>query len=316
MIETKMEKTKKPVVVGIGELLWDLFPDGDRLGGAPLNFCYHAQQLGAKGIPVSAVGRDELGQDLRQALYEKGIADQFVETVSRHPTGTVSIALDPDGKPAYTIHEPVAWDALSHADSLTRLARRTDAVCFGSLAQRSEASRKTIHAFLQATSNAALRIFDVNLRQDFYSKEIIDESLRLANILKLSDEELPVLAKMFRLSGSVAEQLEVLRERFGLRLVAYTRGAAGSLLLSPDEVSDHPGCPGDAINSVGAGDAFTAALCMGLLNGDNLDETNEHANRVATFVCSQDGATPILPESLISGREGAQKTQKLCEVEK
>ena len=291
---------RKPIVVGIGELLWDLFPEGKRLGGAPMNFCYHAQQLGAKGIPVSAVGSDELGQELRQVLFEKGIVDSFVETVSRLPTGTVSVALDPNGKPAYAIHEPVAWDALSHADSLVRLAQRTDAVCFGSLAQRNPLSRSTIQLFLKAMPPSSLRIFDVNLRQDFHSKEIVDESLRLANILKLSDEELPVLAEMFGLSGSAAEQLEALRERFGLVLVAYTRGAAGSLLVSADATSDHPGCPGSAVNSVGAGDSFTAALCLGLLNGNKLDEINEHANRVATFVCSQDGATPTLPKELVN----------------
>ncbi len=289
---------RKFIVVGIGELLWDLFPEGKRLGGAPMNFCYHAQQLGAKGIPVSAVGSDELGQELRQVLFEKGIADSFVETVSRHLTGTVSIALDPEGKPAYAIHEPVAWDAISHADSLTRLARRTDAACFGSLAQRSPLSRSTIQAFLQAMRPDALRVFDVNLRQKFYSEEIVGKSLRLANILKLSDEELPVLAEMFGLAGSVQDRLADLMKRFELQLIAYTRGADGSLLVSADETCDHPGCPGAAVNSVGAGDSFTAALCMGLLNKNRLNDINEHANRVATFVCSQDGATPALPKEL------------------
>ena len=292
--------SRKFIVVGIGELLWDLFPDGERLGGAPLNFCYHAQQLGAQGVPVSAVGADDLGRELRSVLFEKGIADQFVETVSRYPTGTVSVVLDAGGKPSYTIHEPVAWDALSYADSLTRLAGRVDAVCFGSLAQRTGTSQKTIHAFLQATPETTLCIFDVNLRQDFYSKDVVKESLELCNILKLSDEELPVLADMFGLSGSVQDQLAALRKIFDLKLIAYTRGPAGSLLVTADETSDHPGCPGDALNSVGAGDSFTAALCMGLLDRRPLGEINEHANRVATFVCSQDGATPSLPKELVN----------------
>jgi fructokinase len=285
---------KRFVVVGIGELLWDVFPEGKRLGGAPVNFSYHCHQLGATGYPVSAVGNDELGSEIRDVLVAKSLPDLFVAMDETHPTGTVQVTLE-NGIPSYEICEGVAWDTIPMSGELEALAKKTDAVCFGSLAQRNEVSRETIHAFLGAMPPEALRVFDINLRQAFFSKEIIAASLAHSNILKLSDEELPVLAEMFGIAGTVSEQLEALRIKFDLQLIAYTRGPDGSLLVAADETSDHPGCPGDAINSVGAGDSFTATLCIGLLNGKPLAETNDHANRVATFVCSQDGATPVLP---------------------
>ena len=292
--------SRKFTVVGIGELLWDLFPEGKRLGGAPLNFCYHAQQLGAESYPVSAIGADDLGMEILDRLSVKGMADDFVEEDADWPTGTVGIVLDGQGKPTYEIHEGVAWDALPMSGKLEVLAQKTDAVCFGSLAQRNPLSRSTIHAFLRAMRPSAIRIFDVNLRQKFYSNKIIDESLRHANILKLSDEELPMLAEMFGLSGTVQDRVSDLMDRFGLMLIAYTRGADGSLLVALDEISGHPGYPVAVADSVGAGDSFTAALCMGLLNSKSLDEINEHANRVAAFVCSQAGATPALPKELVN----------------
>ena len=292
---------KKLVVVGIGELLWDLFPEGKRLGGAPMNFCYHCQQLGAESYPVSSVGVDELGVEIRDVLALKQVPDQFVAEDTVHPTGTVKVMLDEKGKPSYEICEHVAWDYIPLSESTQLLALKVDAVCFGSLAQRNGVSRKTVPAFLLAMRRDSLKIFDVNLRQDFYSLEIIKESLELCNVLKLSDEELPVLASMFDIGGSVQEQLAAFREIFDLRLIAYTRGADGSLLVAIDEISEHPGCPCEVVNSVGAGDSFTASLCIGLLNERPLNEINEYANRVATFVCSQDGATPLLSEELVKG---------------
>jgi len=309
---------KSFIVAGIGELLWDVFPEGKRLGGAPVNFSYHCHQLGATGYPVSAVGNDELGAEIRDVLVAKSLPDLFVAVDETHPTGTVQVTLE-NGKPRYEICEGVAWDHIPMSGpelcesafgspkepnrrevaKLETLAQKTDAVCFGSLAQRNDVSRATIQAFLGAMRPETLKIFDVNLRQAFFSKEIIEASLSHANILKLSDEELPVLAEMFGIAGTVSEQLEALCEKFDLKLVAYTRGRDGSLLVAADETSDHPGCPGEAINSVGAGDSFTAALCLGLLNGNPLSEINEHANRVATYVCSQDGATPVLPADLL-----------------
>lgn len=282
-----------PLVVGIGELLWDVFPNGKKLGGAPLNFSYHCGQLGARAFPVSAVGADPEGEEIRQILASKNLVDLHVQSDPAHPTGRVNVTLQ-DGKPSYEILRDVAWDFIRFDSKLRDLALCADAVCFGSLAQRGAVSRASIHEFLDVMRPDAMRIFDVNLRQDFYSKEIIEASLQNANILKLSDEELPVLAEMFALVGEVSVQLQGLREMFDLRLVAYTRGGEGSLLIAADEVSDHSGLPTKVVDTVGAGDSFTATLCMGLLHRLPLGEINHRANQVAAFVCSQAGATPPL----------------------
>jgi fructokinase len=283
-------------VVGIGEMLWDVFPEGKRLGGAPTNFCCHCRQLGAEAIPVSAVGRDEFGRELLGILSTMGLPADQVAVDPIHPTGTVVVTLD-KGKPTYEITSDVAWDHIPMTPALSGLARRADAVCFGSLAQRGTVSCVTIHDVLSAMNPEALKIFDVNLRQTFYSAELLRRSLEHCNILKVSDEELPVLADLFTLKGNVVEQIRALIETFSLRLVAYTRGGQGSLLLSQNGYHEHPGFRVDAINTVGAGDSFTAALCMGLLGQRSLEEVNEQANRIAAFVCTQFGATPGLPGS-------------------
>jgi fructokinase len=286
------------VVIGIGELLWDVFPQGKRLGGAPVNFACHCAQLGADAFPVSCIGRDALGVEIQKVLTELRVDQRYVQVDAAYPTGTVQVTLDNNAKPSYEICEGVAWDMVRMTPELEALAARADAVCFGSLAQRHAVSYATIHSFLRGMRPGALKIFDVNLRQSFYSKEILEASLAHSNVLKLSDEELPVMARLFGLSGPVQEQLKALLARFDLCLVAYTRGPDGSLLVSADEVADHPGCPGKAIDSVGAGDSFTAALCVGLLKGRSLVAINDHANRVASYVCSQRGAVPALPENL------------------
>ena len=286
-----------PVVVGLGEILWDVYPKGKQLGGAPLNFSHHCAQLGAEAYPVSAVGADADGEEIRQILAAKNLPDLHVQTDPAHPTGRVNVTLK-DGKPTYEILRDVAWDYIRFDENLRNLAARADAACFGSLAQRNSASREAIHAFLDAMRPDSLRIFDINLRQDFYSREIIESSLRRANILKLSDEELPVLAAMFDLPGDASAQLRRLRELFDLRLVAYTRGGSGSLLLTATESSDHLGLPTEVLDTVGAGDSFTATLCTGLLQNLPLAEINIRANRVAAFVCSQVGATPTLPRHI------------------
>jgi fructokinase len=285
------------IVAGIGELLWDVFPSGKRLGGAPVNFSYHCHQLGASGYPVSAIGKDELGVEILQVVEGKHLSGRYIQTVD-YPTGTVQVTLDKNGKPSYEICTDVAWDYIPSSSDLFELARKADAVCFGSLAQRSDVSCSTIISFLKAMRDDALKIFDVNLRQAFFSRSIIAAALEEANILKLSDEELPVLADMFSVEGSVLEQLRQLRQKFNFTLLAYTQGPDGSILVAANEIDDHPGCPSDAVNSVGAGDSFTATLCMGLLKKRPLSEINQHANQVAAFVCSQDGATPELPPDL------------------
>ena len=287
-----------PAVVGLGEILWDVFPEGKQLGGAPLNFSHHCAQLGADAYPVSAVGADADGEEIRQILAAKKLPDIHIQTDPAHPTGRVNVALR-HGKPTYKILCDVAWDNIQFTPALADLAARADAACFGSLAQRNSASRDAIHAFLGAMRPGALRIFDVNLRQDFYSKEILEASIHRANILKLSDEELPTLARFFGLTGEVTKQLQALRQKLDLRLIAYTRGGEGSLLVEAGEISDHPGFPTKVIDTVGAGDSFTATLCMGLLQKLPLEEINRRAGRVASFVCSQPGATPQLPSNLI-----------------
>lgn len=290
--------SEKFVVAGIGELLWDVFPEHKRLGGAPANFACHTSRLGALGYPISSVGSDALGLELRGRLKEMDVSAQYIFEVN-YATGIVDVVLI-EGKPSYVIHEDVAWDHIPLTDELKALAGKLDAVCFGSLSQRSPESRNTIYEFLRCMPEKALKIFDVNLRQSFFSKEQIATSLELANILKLSDEELPVLAGFFDLTGVVEEQLRQLLTLFQLKLIAYTRGPDGSLLLGADDTHDAPGLPGKAIDSVGAGDSFTAALCIGLLKGWPLEKVNLFANEVATFVCSQKGATPVLPERLLA----------------
>ena len=283
-----------PVVVGIGEILWDVFPEGKKLGGAPLNFSHHCGQLGASAHPVSALGADADGAEIRLILASKNLPDAHVQTDTAHPTGRVNVTLQ-NGKPTYEILAEVAWDYIRFEQNLRNLASRADAVCFGSLAQRSPVSRATIQAFLEAMRPEALRIFDVNLRQNFYSKEILETSLRYANIFKLSDEELPTLAGFFDLKGPVLDQLQRLRQIFDLRLVAYTSGGEGSLLVTANDTSDHPGISTEVIDTVGAGDSFTATLCMGVLQNLPLAEINRRACQVAACVCSQSGATPFLP---------------------
>lgn len=287
-------------VAGVGELLWDLFPQQRRLGGAPANFAWHCSQLGAAAAPVSCVGRDPLGRLILSALQEMGVNTRYVMESDSYPTGTVRVTLDEAGKPTYEICEAVAWDHIPDSDELQAFAGGLDAVCFGSLSQRSGESRDTIRAFLRHMPGKALKILDVNLRQSFFSKQLIEASLQLANILKLSDEELPVLADFFGLTGDTSAQLNGLCERFDLTLTAYTRGPRGSILLGGGEMDACPGCEGLAVDSVGAGDSFTASLCMGLLKGWPLGTVNLFANRVATFVCSQEGATPILPAHLVA----------------
>lgn len=288
----------KPKIAGVGELLWDMLPDGARLGGAPANFACHCYQLGAEAYPVSRVGDDDLGLEAQAGLEKLGVSAKFVQESATHLTGRVLVSLDAAGKPSYEIIADVAWDHLEFTSELKTLATSLDAACFGVLAQRSFMSRETIRTFLRHMPEQAYKILDVNLREPFFSKELVDESLQLATILKLSDEELPILASYFSIVGSPIEQLIALRSRFDLDLVAYTCGRDGSILISPKEIDENPGCEATAVDSVGAGDSFTAALCVGLLRGESLASVNTFANRVAAFVCSQEGATPKLPATL------------------
>jgi fructokinase len=288
----------KPKLAGIGELLWDLLPSGRQMGGAPANFAYHAGALGAESHVISRVGLDDLGRELLQGLERIGLSTESIEIDPAAPTGTVTVEVGPGGEPGFTIHENVAWDRLSGEAPGRRAVAAADAVCFGTLAQRLEPSRSTIRALVRATPGAALRILDVNLRQQYYSRSVIEESLALSNVLKVNDAELPRLAEMFNLGGSARDQIIRISERHNLRLVACTRGANGSLLYAQGHWSDHPGVPTTVVDTIGAGDSFTAAMALGLLAGWELEQINQRANEVASFVASCAGGTPVLPERL------------------
>jgi len=293
-----MNTNRKLIVVGIGEVLWDMLPGGKQLGGASANFAYHAQMLGAEAWLVSRVGNDPLGREMLERLHAMQMPSDCVTVDSFAPTGTVSIALSPDGQPKFTIREHVAWDQISATDFTRGIVAQADAVCFGSLAQRNETSRAAIRSLMVSTRPDALRIFDVNIRQDYFSREIIETSLRLANIVKINDEELPVLTDFFDLRGSPAEKIAELSRRFELQMVALTCGARGSLFYSRGCYSESKGLPVNVVDTVGAGDSFTAVLTMGVLAGWDLDQINRRANEVAAYVVSQPGATPKLPAHL------------------
>jgi len=286
---------RKRTVVGLGELLWDLLPTGKQLGGAPANFAYITNLLGDTGIPASCVGRDSLGDEALQRLDQLGLSSTFVQRDSAHPTGTVNVEIDDSGQPRFDISVPVAWDFLAWTSAWQQLAGEADAVCFGSLAQRSPQSQTTIRCFLQATRREAERVFDVNLRQNFYAAQILEESMKLATIVKLNHEELPRIMRLFELEHrSEEDSARQLLSLHDLKLVCVTRGSGGSLLISPDERCEHPGFRVKVADTVGAGDAFTAALVHGYLRGIPLSQINETANRIGAWVASNSGATPTL----------------------
>jgi fructokinase len=289
----------RPIIVGLGEVLWDVYPDAAHFGGAPANFACHAAGLGAESWMVSAVGTDELGDRALAALREHGVHCTHLVRDPHHATGTVLVHLDAAGVASYEFAADTAWDHLSWTDDLAALAARCDAVCFGTLGQRSPVSRETIRRFLEATPRTALRVFDVNLRQHFYDRETIDASLRIATALKLNDDELPVVAELCGIHAATPrEMLGELLTRYDLRLAALTRGPLGSLLISANEWDECPAPRANVVDTVGAGDAFTATLVTDFLRGLPLAKINRHANAVASYVCSQNGATPSLPAAL------------------
>lgn len=295
--------------IGLGEVLWDLLPGGRQLGGAPANFAYHAHALGAESLVVSRVGRDDLGRDLLERLNALGLATSGIAVDPVAPTGSVSVTLDPTGKPAYTIHLDVAWDLLEADPEGLRAAAGADAVCFGTLAQRHPVARESIRRLLQATRPDALCIFDINLRQRFWSREVIVESLALATVLKLNDEELPILADLLGWPADDDHRLLArLAERFDLRAVALTRGARGSLLWTAGRTWNWPGSDLKVADTVGAGDSYTAALALGLLSGKAPEDILRIAHRVADFVCTQSGATPPMPADFADEFVGARRT--------
>ena len=291
----------RPVIVGLGEVLWDVYPGAEHFGGAPANFACHAANLEADSWLASAVGPDELGNRALETLRQYGVDAACVARDAKHATGRVDVTLDSLGRPSYEFAENPAWDHIAWSDALDSLARRCDAVCFGTLAQRSMESRETIQRFVKATSSSALRMFDVNLRKQFYDAAVLDQSLGLATALKLNEEELPIVARLCGVSESEPRAaVRALMDRYSLRLVALTRGPAGAMLIAGDEESISPALTTTVVDTVGAGDAFTATVVIDFLAGLPLAEVNAHANAVASFVCSQPGAVTALPEYLRS----------------
>lgn len=286
----------KPTLIGLGEVLWDLLPKGRKLGGAPGNFAYHAQALGGHGVVMSIVGEDPDGDEILAALQELGLSCEHVTRDPEHPTGTVSVKLDRKGSPTFTIHEDVAWDYLTVTEDMLDEAASADAICFGSLAQRNPVSRAAVRKIVSMADEEALHIFDVNIRQSFYSADILRTSLDLANVFKISDEELPIVAAELGLPTDPDDFAEAVIHNNNLRLMALTRSANGSVLYMEGDRIEHPGEKVKVADAVGAGDAFTAALALGLLHDESLAEISDHANHVAAYVCRKSGATPKIPE--------------------
>lgn len=287
---------KEKFVVGIGEALWDILPEGKKLGGAPANFAYHVSQFGLNSCVVSAVGNDELGNEILNKFKDKSLHG-VVETVP-FPTGTVLVTLDSNGIPNYEIKEAVAWDNIPYTSKLEELVKDTCAVCFGSLAQRNAVSQETIIKFINSIPNDEynLKIFDINLRQHFYTKEILSYSFEICNILKINDEELEIITEIFNLSGkTIEEKCRVILEKYKLKVLILTCGTKGSYIFTHDDISFKPTPHVKVVDTVGAGDSFTAGFVASILKGKSISEAHEMAVEVSAFVCTQNGAMPILP---------------------
>ena len=287
------------VVVGMGEALWDVLPEGKKIGGAPANFAYHVSQFGLTSCVVSAVGPDALGKEIQENLTSKGLNHLIAEVP--YPTGTVQVEIDQAGVPQYEIKKNVAWDNIPYTAQLESLAKRTQAVCFGSLAQRNVVSRETINRFLDAMPQTedSLVVFDVNLRQGFYNKEILCNSMRRCNILKINDEELVTVSRMFGYPGiDLQDKCWILMGKYNLKMLILTCGINGSYVFTPGNVSFQPTPKVDVADTVGAGDSFTAAFIASILKGKSVAEAHSIAVRTSAFVCTKDGAMPVLPSDL------------------
>ncbi len=299
------------LILGIGELLWDVLPNGMRLGGAPANFAVMAGRLGNRAAILSRIGRDELGRQAIDRLDPMPVEIGFLEVDAAYETGRVTVSFV-DGEPHYTIHQPAAWDFLKLSDEWVRLVARADALCFGSLAQRSPESRQTIQELAAQSTASCIRIFDVNLRAPFYSAEVIEESLELATVVKMNEAEMPLVLELLDLNrvasagdgpGLTSVPLRQAAERLlqmfpALQLVAITRGSRGSLLVNRDQWDEHPGFPVKLADGIGAGDAFTAAIAHYMLRGADLATLNEAGNRWGGWMASQSGAMPALPDAV------------------
>lgn len=287
------------VVVGMGEALWDVLPEGKKIGGAPANFAYHVSQFGLSSCVVSAVGDDALGKEIIENFTSKGL-NQLIAEVP-YPTGTVQVEIDQAGVPQYEIKENVAWDNIPYTEALENLAKKTKAVCFGSLAQRNVVSRETISRFLDAMPrhDDSLVVFDVNLRQGFYNKEILCNSMKRCNILKINDEELVTVSRMFGYPGiDLQDKCWILLGKYNLKMLILTCGINGSYVFTPGNVSFQPTPTVEVADTVGAGDSFTAAFIASILRGRSVAEAHSRAVQTSAYVCTKKGAMPVLPDEL------------------
>lgn len=284
-------------VVGLGEALWDVLPEGKKLGGAPANFAYHAGQFGLNSVAVSALGEDHLAEETIEQLQEKKL--NYVMPRVPFPTGTVQVTLDEAGVPTYEIKTGVAWDNIPFNDEIKQVAEHCQAVCWGSLAQRNEVSRRSIYQFLDATPKGCMKIFDINLRQNFYSKEVIRESLKRCNILKINDEELVIIGRMFGYPGlDIENKCWLILGKYDLDMLVLTCGINGSYVFSRGEISFLETPHVEVADTVGAGDSFTGSFCAAILSGKSIPEAHRLAVSVSAYVCTQNGAMPELPSSL------------------
>lgn len=287
----------KRLVVGLGEVLWDMLPEGRKIGGAPVNFAYHAGQFGIDTMAVSAIGNDKLGEDTIAEMNGKHLNHIFPSVP--YPTGSVQVKLDEKGVPAYDIKENVAWDNIPFTNEIESVARNCQAVCFGSLAQRNAVSRSTIRKFIESTPSGCIRIFDINLRQNFYTSNVIRDSLEHCNILKINDEEIMLVSRMFNYDSSNIENVcRTIMEDFSLEMVILTCGTKGSYIFTKGGVSFMPTPKVNVADTVGAGDSFTGSFCAAILRGLPVAEAHKKAVEVSAYVCTQNGAMPEIPESM------------------
>ena len=287
----------KRYIVGLGEALWDVLPEGKKLGGAPANFAYHAAQFGLDTIAISALGEDKLAEETIDALKEHNL--NYLMPRVPYPTGTVQVTLTGDGIPTYDIKENVAWDNIPLTDEMLEIAKNARAVCFGSLAQRNVVSRENIHKFLDATPNDCVKIFDINLRQQFYTKEVIKESLKRCNILKINDEELVLIGRMFGYPGlDIENKCWLILGKYNLDMLVLTCGTNGSYVFTPGQMSFQETPKVEVADTVGAGDSFTGSFVGSILNGKPVPEAHKTAVQVSAFVCTQNGAMPVVPDRL------------------
>ena len=289
-------------IVGMGEALWDCLPEGRKIGGAPANFAYHAAQFGFNSLAVSAIGNDELGDEIVETFNQNNLKYRL-ERVD-FPTGTVQVTLDEKGIPCYEIMENVAWDNIPYSPELEEVAKNCVAVCFGSLAQRNSVSKETINRFLDAMPETedVLKVFDINLRQHFYCKETIENSLNKCNILKINDEELVIVSEMFGYEKNLSQEEACRRilNEYNLRMLILTCGTEGSYVLTADETSFQTTPKVEVADTVGAGDSFTGSFIASILKGKTIVEAHKRAVEVSAYVCTQNGAMPSMPAEFIS----------------